>query len=314
VQARLNHPNIAAFHSLTEHQGCPCIVMEYVDGQTLSDRIRFSGPLPMREALAIFQAVVEAVAYIHAQGIIHRDLKSNNIKITSSGRAKLLDFGIASSALAPKMTMTGMVVGALESLSPEQMQGQRADERSDIWALGVLLYEMVTGRMPFEAQSVGEICSKTTKGTYAPPKALNPSLTREVETLITRCLKKNPADRCPSAAVLLSDIRRAAASLSARPPQPAPNSMPWKSLATAVQNRRTVLVSLLAVLILAAIYFLPSPSALPVGPGRKVTIRTTEGPARVYLGGSYLGDTPLKFDALPSQRDVERRGLPSRDE
>lgn len=302
VQARLNHPNIAAFHGLTEHQGCPCIVMEYVDGQTLSDQIRFSGPLAIHEALTVFQSVVEAVAYIHAQGIIHRDLKSNNVKITSDGRVKLLDFGIASSALAPKMTMAGLVVGALESLSPEQLQGQRADERSDIWALGVLLYEMVTGRVPFEAQSVGEICNKTSKGSYPPPAMLNPSITREAELLIARCLKRNPADRHQSAIALLDDTRRAVANLSARKPQLLKHSISWQSRVT--RQWRIVLLPLLALLIVATIYFLPSPSALLAGPSRMVTIRTTEGPAGVYRNGSYIGETPLKVE-VPSSMRVE---------
>jgi eukaryotic-like serine/threonine-protein kinase len=127
VHSRLRHQNIVAFKELAQSKGRSCIVMEYVNGDTLSDRIRFGGPLPIRESLRILTSIVEAVAYLHGEGVIHRDLKSNNVKIDSSGIVKLLDFGIARSASAPKLTQTGLFVGALESVSPEQLEGRPAD-------------------------------------------------------------------------------------------------------------------------------------------------------------------------------------------
>jgi len=208
IHAQLHHPHIATLYEFLEFRGRPCIVMEYVDGQTLSDRIRRHGRLSPGEAVAVFQAVVEAIDYVHRHGIVHRDIKSSNVKINSEGQVKLLDFGIAKSQSTPNLTVTGNVVGTLQYLSPEQLKGERADARSDIWALGVLLYEMVTAQLPFEASSIGELYEKISKAAYTLPSVMNPAVPREVEAIIVRCLKKNPSDRYPSAQALLRDIAR----------------------------------------------------------------------------------------------------------
>jgi serine/threonine-protein kinase len=155
IQARLHHPNVAPLFDFLEFQGRPCIIMEFVEGQTLADLIRIRGALHQQEMVAIFRSIVEALDYVHSQGIIHRDIKSTNIKITPAGQVKLLDFGIAKSGNSPALTVTGGFVGTLQYISPEQFTGGNADARSDIWAAGVLLYEMSTGRLPFEANSVG---------------------------------------------------------------------------------------------------------------------------------------------------------------
>src|SRR5262249_7793392 len=149
IQAQLLHPNIAVLYDFLEYNGQPLIIMEYIDGQTLSERIATMGCLPLPEALSIFQAVVGAIDYIHCHVVVHGDIKSNNIKIDPSGTVKLLDFGIAKSETTPNMTVTGGIIGTLEYLSPEQFKGGIADMRSDIWALGVLFYEMLSGRVPF---------------------------------------------------------------------------------------------------------------------------------------------------------------------
>jgi serine/threonine-protein kinase len=219
IQATLQHPNIVTLYDFLEFNGQPCIIMEYIEGQELDDRIRACGSLPLSEALRIFQSVVEAIEYVHNQGIVHRDIKSNNIKISNAGQVKVLDFGIAKSGTTPQLTMTGAFIGTLQYLSPEQITGGTADYRSDIWALGVLLYEMVTGKLPFQAITLGELCEKIVKTHHAPPTSLNASVPREVEAIITRCLKKNPQERYNSASELLYDVRRASGTLSG--PQPA---------------------------------------------------------------------------------------------
>jgi eukaryotic-like serine/threonine-protein kinase len=208
IQSSLRHPNVATLYDFIEVQGQPCIIMEYVDGQTLSDRIRPCRPLELREIIFIFEAIVEAIAYIHSKGVVHRDIKSNNIKISSNGEVKLLDFGIAKSEASQHLTATGAVIGTLEYLSPEQLMGGRADARSDIWALGVLLYEMAVGRVPFEATTVGELCRKIQRVEFVPPAVLNPSIPREIGIIINRCLRKNPTDRYRVARDLLDDARR----------------------------------------------------------------------------------------------------------
>ncbi|MGH9900451.1 MAG: serine/threonine-protein kinase [Pyrinomonadaceae bacterium] len=213
IQASLQHPNIATLYDFLEFQGQPCIVMEYVDGDTLADRIRPSGSLPPAEALRVFQSIVEAIDYIHRHGIIHRDIKSHNVKVSSAGQVKLLDFGIAKGETSQDLTTVGSIIGTLNYIPPEQLRGVVADARSDIWALGVLLYEMVTGHVPFESTTLGDLCDKITNVVYTPPTLVNSSVPRHVESIITRCLKKSPADRYQSAQELLQDIKQP-------PPQP----------------------------------------------------------------------------------------------
>jgi serine/threonine-protein kinase len=215
IQASLQHPNVATLYDFCEVQGQPCIIMEYVDGQTVSERISaYGAALPLSEAAYVFERVCEAVEYIHRHGVIHRDIKANNIKVSSQGQVKLLDFGIAKGQTSEQLTQTGSVIGTLQYLAPELIRGGAADVRGDIWALGVLLYEMVTGRMPFDATTVGDLCDRIGRADYAPPAQLSPGLPREAAAIIARCLKKNPAERYASAAELLDDARRLSAAVT----------------------------------------------------------------------------------------------------
>lgn len=214
IQAGLQHNNIATLYDFLEFDGQPCIIMEYIEGETLSDCIRSWGCLPLADAIRYFQSIVEAIDYVHNRGIVHRDIKSTNVKITPSGQVKLLDFGIAKSGASPALTMVGGFIGTLQYLSPEQIQGGFADARSDIWALGVLLYEMATSHLPFDANTLGDLCQKITNANYVSPSVMNQSVPREIQNIISRCLKKNPADRYQSARDLLQDVNRAAAGLS----------------------------------------------------------------------------------------------------
>jgi len=216
IQAELQHPNIVTLYDFIERDGRPCIVMEYVDGQSLDQRIRACPcGLPLSEAIFIFRAVVEAIAYVHSRGVIHRDIKPNNVKISAKDEVKLLDFGVAKAAHSPHLTMTGKVIGTMQYLAPEQIKGRPADVRTDLWALGVLLYEMVTGRSPFEADTLGQVCERIGKIVFEPPSACRPALPHAIEAIILRCLRKDPADRYPTAQALLNDLERASASISA---------------------------------------------------------------------------------------------------
>ena len=206
IQARLQHPNIVTLYDFLEYNGRPCIIMEYIEGETLTDRILARGSLPLSEAITTFKAIVEAIDYVHSQGIIHRDIKSTNVKISSTGHVKVLDFGIAKSSTSPQLTVTGGVIGTIQYLAPEQFRGETANERTDIWALGVLLYEMVTGHMPFEATTLGELLDKIGKANYVQPSVLNSAVPRQLQSIVARCLKKNPWDRYRSAKELLRDV------------------------------------------------------------------------------------------------------------
>ena len=164
----LSHPSISEMYELLQVDGAPCLVMEYVDGETLEQLLRMRGPFPVTDAVRILASLADAVGYIHQRGVIHRDLKTNNVKIDSRGAVKLLDFGIATAEGAPRLTSTGNVVGTLMSLAPEQLRTGHAEPRSDIWALGVLFYELLTGRAPFEGGAPGFVGEKIMRGTCAP--------------------------------------------------------------------------------------------------------------------------------------------------
>jgi serine/threonine-protein kinase len=323
IQSSLRHPNIATLYDFTEINGQPCIIMEYIDGETLAERVRPSGPLPLSESLYIFQAIVQAIAYVHSNGVVHRDIKSNNIKISSSGEVKLLDFGIAKSESSEQLTATGSVIGTLEYLSPEQIMGGVADARSDIWALGVLLYEMVTGRVPFQAMTIGELCKKIEKVDYAPPTVLNPEVPREVVAVIAKCLRKNPADRYRLAQDLLNDVEQliqvfsgsGAANLDRR------SGSTVKIALTNIDRRLIagIAASVVVLVLIAGAYLAvgskgstpsdKSAAATEQGPvtdqpdtteaaaAKTITIDVVGDKARVYRDGSFACETPCPIDA-----------------
>ena len=200
--AALDHANICSIHEVSESQGQSFIVMEYVEGQSIKDRLR-AGPLPINEAIRIASEVAEALAKAHERGIIHRDLKPANIMLTRRGRPKVMDFGLAKRT-APEgwiedqqetntsLTQSGGTVGTLAYISPEQLRGQEADPRSDLWALGMVLYEMVAGERPFRGSTVFELSSAILT---APPAPLPPRVPAELAAVIQRCLDKEPARR-----------------------------------------------------------------------------------------------------------------------
>jgi len=226
IQGGLQHNNIVTLYDFLEYNGQPCIIMEYIEGRTLTDCIQTWGGIQLPDAIRYFQSIVDAIAYVHSRGIVHRDIKSNNVKVTPSGQVKLLDFGIAKSGASPSLTVTGAFVGTLQYLSPEQLVGGVADVRSDIWSLGVLFYEMTTSRLPFEANTIGELCQKITKASYTPPSVMNQSVPKEIQNIIHKCLKKNPADRYQSARELLQEVTAAAAGISIPPTRLASPGLP----------------------------------------------------------------------------------------
>ena len=149
IQASLRHPGVAALYDFTEDQGRSVIIMEYVDGETVQEITSRQGPWSVERALPVFGSCASTLAYVHAQGIVHRDLKSANLKSTPAGETKLLDFGIATAQMASRLTTVGFVSARSEPFS-EQARGEPANAASDIWAFGVLAYEMLTASLPFE--------------------------------------------------------------------------------------------------------------------------------------------------------------------
>ncbi len=206
LQASLHHPNIAALYDFSEIGGQLFIFMEFVDGESLEDLVARRA-FTVEDALKTFAAVCEAIAFIHRNGIVHRDIKSQNIKLTAGGAVKLLDFGIAKSAASHNLTQVGGVVGTPHYLPPEQLEGKPANEQTDVWALGVLLYEMLTGKLPFESETLGSLCHQITTAKFAAREELNPAVSKDVSRIVARCLKKNTSERYSSADEILADVR-----------------------------------------------------------------------------------------------------------
>ncbi len=201
VQASVHHPHIAALYTYLSGEPHSCIVMEYVPGPTLETLIFRHRRLPEGFALKVLGQIASAVAHLHERGIVHRDLKACNIKVTADGTAKLLDFGIAKAAYTPRLTREGYVIGTTYSMAPEQFHNQ-VSAASDCWALGVLLYEMLTGYRPFDGTTETEIRIKIERGDYMSPDLLLPDLSRQSKRIIRRLLHPNPEKRLTAAEVL----------------------------------------------------------------------------------------------------------------
>ncbi len=206
IQASVQHPHIAALYEYVVEEGYPCIIMEYVEGPTLEKLIARHRRLPEAFALKLLEQIASAVVYLHKKEIIHRDLKTCNIKVTTDAISKLLDFGIAKAAYTPRLTREGYVIGTTYSMAPEQFQNHVGKE-SDCWALGVLLYEMLTGYRPFDGKTETEIRIKIERGEYMAPDLLIPDLSRTSRKIIRKLLTHTPKNR-PTAAQLLEILHK----------------------------------------------------------------------------------------------------------
>ncbi len=226
LTARLVHPAIVQIHHVLEWQKGDCIVMELVEGRTLK-ALTGDGPVDWRQALPWFREIAEGLAYAHARGIVHRDLKTDNVMITASGHAKVLDFGLAKHLdRSASLSVDGQIVGTLHSMSPEQASGLEVDRRSDLFSLGVLFYEVLTGQSPFRGENARETLAKVCMHRHAPVRQVMPEVPAEASDLIDALLEKDRDQRPQSAEEVVAVLGRlagaeigdAAASLSAAPP------------------------------------------------------------------------------------------------
>jgi beta-lactam-binding protein with PASTA domain/tRNA A-37 threonylcarbamoyl transferase component Bud32 len=207
--ARLNHPNIVNVYDTGVDGETNYIVMEYVEGRTLAEYLASGGRLAPTRAAAIAEKVAEALAAAHAQGVIHRDIKPANIMVTRDGRVKVMDFGIARLVAGPDtVEQTAAVLGTAAYLSPEQAQGQTVDARSDLYSLGVVLYEMLAARPPFTGDSAMAVAYKHVQETPPPPSSLNQDVPPPLDAVVMRALAKNPANRYQSAGEFRDDLQR----------------------------------------------------------------------------------------------------------
>lgn len=213
--AALSHPNIVSIYDRGEDASDTYyIAMEYLPGGTLKDRILERGALPPRTAAAVACQIAEALQAAHAKGVVHRDIKPHNVLVTGAGDVKVGDFGIARAASSSTMTKTGSILGTAHYISPEQAMGEPVGPRSDLYSLGIVLYEMLTGALPYDAETPIGIAMKHVNGYLSPPRSLNPAVPGGLNAITCRLLAKNPDDRYADAGELIEDLERVLEGLS----------------------------------------------------------------------------------------------------
>ncbi|HRH43462.1 MAG TPA: serine/threonine-protein kinase [Pyrinomonadaceae bacterium] len=207
LQASLHHPNIATLYDFQEFGNELLIFMEFINGDSLDSLIE-AKYFSIEESLKVFESIVEAISYIHQHGIIHRDIKTDNVKLTADGVPKLLDFGIAKDSSSQNLTQVGGVIGTPNYLAPEQLEGRMATEQTDVWALGVLLYKMLTGKVPFESDYFDTLLSQIRIGKFEAPETLNSAIPKVVADIVRKCLARDLSQRYQTAQELLRDVRQ----------------------------------------------------------------------------------------------------------
>jgi beta-lactam-binding protein with PASTA domain/predicted Ser/Thr protein kinase len=205
--AALSHPNIVSIYDRGEAEGTYYIAMEYLDGRSLKELIVGHGPAPVNVAIEYARQILSALRFAHRHGIVHRDIKPHNVLVDHDGRVKVTDFGIARAG-ASQMTEAGSIVGTAHYLSPEQARGGDVDQRSDLYSLGVVLYELLTGSAPFAGQTPVEIAMKHLSSVPEPPSARRPELPHDLDLVVLRALAKDPDDRYQDAEEMEADLDR----------------------------------------------------------------------------------------------------------
>jgi serine/threonine protein kinase/CheY-like chemotaxis protein len=205
---KISHKNVCRLFDLQEDDGILYIAMEYVPGEDLDSLIRRRGPLPVDQAISITEQVAEGLVEAHRLGVIHRDLKPKNIMIDHDGNPKIMDFGIARSQRGDRITQTGTVIGTPEYMAPEQLEGEAVDGRADLYALGIVLYEMLTGQVPFEGKTFLIVALKQKTESPRNPQEINPQIPEALCRLILRCLEKDRTARFPDVGEVLRLLRQ----------------------------------------------------------------------------------------------------------
>ncbi len=208
IVRRLDHPGIQRSYDAGEDRSRPYVVMEYVEGETLRARLRRLGRLPIAEAVDLAEQLADAMASAHAQGICHRDLKPENVLVTPDGRAVVTDFGIALMTGARRLTWRWLTstVGTPDYMAPEQVQGKRGDARTDVYALGVMLFEMLAGRVPWEGDNPLAVMSQHVNASVPSLREVDPAIPPPLEAIVRKCLRKDPDERYADARALLRDL------------------------------------------------------------------------------------------------------------
>jgi serine/threonine protein kinase len=323
LAASLNHPHVCTVHEIGEHGGEYFLVMEFLEGEPLDQRL-MSGPLRPQELLAYADQITDALQAAHAKGIVHRDIKPANIFITSRGEVKVLDFGLAKAAAladdvtfddSPKtgrLTAPGLLVGTPGFISPEQLRGEEADARSDIFCLGATLYEMATGKPAFRAASAAMMVDSVLHSQPTPPSRVNAVLPQCCDEILSKCLEKTPELRYQSVAELRRDLLRAKRDMESgqersQPGLPRRSLTPWIGAA-----------ALLIVVAIGMVWFRNVRSGPAAGGNLKQRTLTSNSPenpvyaAAISPDGKYLAyaDVTGVFLRLLETGETHPIGLP----
>src|SRR6476620_9257586 len=210
--ASLSHPNIVSIYDRGEAEGTYYIAMEYLDGRSLKELILSRGPAPVSVAIDYARQILAALRFAHRNGIVHRDIKPHNVLVDSEGHVKVTDFGIARAG-ASQMTEEGSIIGTAQYLSPEQPRGTPVDQTSDLYSLGIVLYELLTGQVPFTGDTPVEIAMKHLSTIPEPPSARRDDVPPNVDMVVLRALAKDPSDRFQSAEEMDAELERVARGL-----------------------------------------------------------------------------------------------------
>jgi len=315
VLGRLDHPNIVRVYNVDEDHGTVYIAMEFLEGEALNDLAKRKRLSP-EEIADLGAKIAEGLGYAHSKGIVHRDVKPGNILVRSDGKPKITDFGIAriEDTAEHLRTQAGEVLGTPAYMSPEQVLSEPVDGRSDIFSLGIILYELCAGERPFRGDSLGAVFQAITQATPVPLSERNPEIPAALAEVVERCLRRNPADRFQSgeelAAALRGCIRKEI------PAEPATKDLPG---AAGKGTPGWVFAVALAVLAAAGggIYQFTrgrdaapppaapsSPAAVPKEAAASLRLSTSPPGARVFLDGAPKGETPLRVEAAPGKHEV----------
>jgi serine/threonine protein kinase len=209
ISRHLHHPGIQRSIDFTEDRSRPYMVMEYVDGETLRSMLSREKHLSVDKAIDLGSQLAAAMSYAHSQGVVHRDLKPENVLVTPDGRLVVTDFGVALMAGARRLTWrwVSTALGTPDYMSPEQIQGKRGDARTDVYAIGVMLYEMLAGRVPWDGDNALSVMSQAVNSPVPPIHQLNPEVPPPIEGIVRKCLRKSPDERYEDAASLESDLQ-----------------------------------------------------------------------------------------------------------
>ena len=322
--SKLNHPNIATIHDFDTQQGVDFLVLEYIPGTTLNDRL-MKGPLPEKQIIGLGMQLAEGLFAAHDHGVVHRDLKPGNLRLTTDGRLKILDFGLAklrlpatASAVTESLSETEAMAGTLPYMAPEQLLGGEIDPRTDIHAAGLVIYEMATGQRAFADLPSSELIGAIVGHSPTPAGQLNHKLSPELERIVGKCLEKDPEDRYQSAKELNVDLRRLEHDSQTKHPfQAIPAQLTLSSFRRSRRVRLAALATVVAVLVLGLIFValrqwefrrsgnLPRFQALAVLP----LVNLSGDPEREYFADGMTEELITQLGKLTRARIISRQSV-----